>query len=79
MESALRIKTKVLVGNKVEIELPPGSVGQEVEVFVVLPPQHESRRGDVLDLLDTIRTSHQGRTISEIDRQIQGERESWKY
>lgn len=37
MQSALRVTTKVLSGNKVEVQLPPGSEGQEVDVFVVLP------------------------------------------
>lgn len=36
MQSALHITTKVLPGNKVEVQLPPGSEGQEVNVFVVL-------------------------------------------
>jgi len=37
MQSAIRITTKVLAGNKLEIQVPPGSVGEEVEVFVILP------------------------------------------
>lgn len=37
MQSALHITTKVLPGNKIEVELPSGSEGQEVDVFVVLP------------------------------------------
>jgi hypothetical protein len=37
MQSAIRITTKVLAGNKLEIQVPPGSVGEEVEVFVTIP------------------------------------------
>ena len=37
MQSPIRITTKVLAGNKLEIEVPPGSVGEEVEVFVIIP------------------------------------------
>ena len=37
MQSAIRITTKVLAGNKLEIQVPPGSVGEEVEVFVMRP------------------------------------------
>ena len=37
MQSALHITTKVLPGNRLEVELPPGSEGQEVTVFVLLP------------------------------------------
>jgi hypothetical protein len=37
MQSAIRITTKVLAGNKLEIQVPPGSVGEEVEVFAIVP------------------------------------------
>jgi len=30
MQSAIRITTKVIAGNKLEIQVPPGSVGEEV-------------------------------------------------
>ena len=36
MQSALHVTTKVLPGNRVEIQLPSGSEGQEVNVFIVL-------------------------------------------
>jgi hypothetical protein len=37
MQSALHITTKVLPGNRVEVQLPSSSEGQEVNVFIVLP------------------------------------------
>ena len=37
MQPALHITTKVLPGNRVEVQLPSGSEGQEVNVFIVLP------------------------------------------
>ncbi|WP_416670676.1 hypothetical protein [Egbenema bharatensis] len=37
MQSALHITTKVLPGNRIEIQLPALTEGEEVEVFVVLP------------------------------------------
>ncbi len=37
MQSALHIATRVLPGNKIEVQLPPGSEGEEVNVFIVLP------------------------------------------
>jgi hypothetical protein len=36
MQSALHITTKVLPGNRVEVQLPSGSEGQNVDVFIVL-------------------------------------------
>ena len=77
MHSAIRITTKVLSGNKVEIELPPGSVGEEVEVIVILPEKPQPGRRRVLELLEEIRSRHPSRTIEEIDRELQAERNSW--
>lgn len=37
MQSALHITTKVLPGNRIEIQLPSLSEGEEVDVFIVLP------------------------------------------
>ena len=39
MQSALHITTKVLPGNRLEVQLPPGSEGKDVNVFIVLPAQ----------------------------------------
>lgn len=77
MQSAIRIKTKVLPGNKLEVELPPGSVGEEVEVFVILPEKPKPGRRNVMELLEEIRSRHPSRTVEEIDRDLQSERNSW--
>ncbi|WP_404788978.1 hypothetical protein [Altericista sp. CCNU0014] len=37
MQSALHITAKVLPGNRIEVQLPSGSEGQEVDIFIVLP------------------------------------------
>jgi hypothetical protein len=76
MQSAIRITTKVIAGNKLEIQVPPGSVGEEVEVFVIIPEKPPWRR-KVLELLTEIRSRHVCRTIEEIDRELQEERNSW--
>jgi len=44
MQPAIRITTKVLAGNKLEIQVPPGSVGEEVEVFVIIPEKLQSSK-----------------------------------
>lgn len=77
MQSAIRITTKVLPGNKVEIQLPSGSVGEEVEVFVILPEKPQIGRRKVLEILEEIHSRHTFRTIEEIDRKLQSERDSW--
>lgn len=77
MQSAIKIKTKVLSGNKIEIELPPGSEGAEVEVFVVLPEKPKPGRRNVLELLEEIHKHGPFRTVEEIDRDLKLERDSW--
>ena len=71
MQSAIRITTKVLAGNKLEIQVPPGSVGEEVEVFVIIPEKPQGLRRKVLELLTKIRSRHVSRTVEEIDRELQ--------
>lgn len=71
MQSAIRITTKVLAGNKREIQVPPGSVGEEVEVFVIIPEKLQGGRRKVLQLLTEIRSRHVSRTVEEIDRELQ--------
>jgi hypothetical protein len=77
MQSAIRITTKVIAGNKLEIQVPPGSVGEDVEVFVIIPEKSERGRRKVLELLTEIRSRHVSRTVEEIDRELQQERNSW--
>lgn len=71
MQSAIRITTKVLAGDKLEIQVPPGSVGEEVEVFVIIPEKPKGGRRKVLELLTEIRSRHVSRTVEEIDRELQ--------
>ncbi|MDY6783452.1 MAG: hypothetical protein SW833_13080 [Cyanobacteriota bacterium] len=77
MQSAIKIKTKVLPGNKVEIQVPPGSEGEEVEVFIVLPERPQTQPQNVLEILEEIHKHGPFRTTEEIDRDLQIERESW--
>lgn len=77
MQSALRITTKILPGNKIEIEVPQASVGDSVDVFVVLPEKVETKKRSVLDIIEESRSRHPSRTTEEIDRQLQEERSSW--
>lgn len=53
MQSALRIETKVLPGNRIEINLPseavPDSVGQTIEVIIILPEKPKLMRQNILE------------------------------
>ena len=77
MQSALRITTKVLPGNKIEVQLPPGSEGEEVDVFIVLPEKSKAERRNVLKIIEEARKRHASRTAEDIDRQLRVERDSW--
>jgi hypothetical protein len=43
MQSSLHITTKVLPGNKIEIEIPEAQIGDSVDVFVVLLEKVETK------------------------------------
>jgi hypothetical protein len=83
MQSALRIETKILPGNKIEINLPsgavPDSVGQTIEVIVLLPEQKPViEKQSILELLEEIhRQRPVGRSVEEINRSLQAERDAW--
>ncbi|MEH1789088.1 hypothetical protein [Nostoc sp.] len=70
MQSALRITTKVLTGNKIEIEIPEAEIGDSVDVFVILPEKSEPKYRSVLDIIEESRRRHPSRTAEDIDRQL---------
>ncbi|MBD2431578.1 MULTISPECIES: hypothetical protein [Fischerella] len=78
MQSALHITTKVLPGNKIEIEIPEAQIGDSVDVFVVLPQKVETKKRSVIEIIEESRSRHPSRTAEDIDRQIQEERLSWE-
>ncbi|MEH2141781.1 hypothetical protein [Nostoc sp.] len=71
------LTTKILPGNKIEIEIPEAEIGDSVDVFVILPEKPASKRGSVLELIEQARSKHAFRTTEDIDRQLQQERDSW--
>ncbi|WP_334955697.1 hypothetical protein [Nostoc sp.] len=77
MQSALRITTKVLPGNKIEIEIPEAEIGDSIDVFVILPEKTEPKHRSVLDIIEESRRRHPSRSAEDIDRQLQEERLSW--
>ncbi|MEH2181104.1 hypothetical protein [Nostoc sp.] len=83
MQSALRIETKVLPGNKIEITLPDDtlstSVGQTIEVIVLIPEQKTTLEGQsIMHLLEEIHKQRPvGRSVEEINRDLEAERDAW--
>ncbi|MFN6564421.1 MAG: hypothetical protein RMY28_032145 [Nostoc sp. ChiSLP01] len=82
MQSALRIETKVLPGNKIEITLPDDtlstSVGQTIEVIVLIPQKTTLEGQSIIHLLEEIHKQRPvGRSVEEINRDLQAERDAW--
>jgi hypothetical protein len=77
VQPALHLTTKVLPGNKIEIEIPEGEIGDTVDVFVVLPEKAKSKKRSVLEIIEESRSRNNLRSAEDIDRQIREERESW--
>ncbi|MEG3918509.1 hypothetical protein QUA07_05080 [Microcoleus sp. T3_A4] len=81
MRSELRIETKVLPGNKIEINLPAdmlsSSVGQTIEVIVLLPERPQLMRQNILEWIEQARSRGTFRSVEEINRDLQAERDSW--
>jgi hypothetical protein len=78
VQPALHITTKVLPGNKIEIQVPEAEIGDSVDVFVILPEKAETKKRSVLDIIEESRRRHASRTAEDIDRQLQEERASWE-
>jgi hypothetical protein len=72
-----------LPGNKIEISLPEAtalaSVGQTIEVIVLLPEQKSILESQsIMPLLQEIhKQCPVGRTVAEINRDLQIEKEAW--
>ncbi|MBD2610232.1 hypothetical protein H6G94_02895 [Nostoc punctiforme FACHB-252] len=78
MQSALRIETKVLPGNKIEITLPADtlstSVGQTIEVIVLIPQKTILEEQSIIHLLEEIHKQRPvGRSVEEINRDLEAE------
>jgi hypothetical protein len=77
MQPALHLTTKVLPGNKIEIEIPEGEIGDTVDVFIVLPEKPKAKKRSALEIIAESRSRNELRSAEDIDRQIQEERDSW--
>jgi hypothetical protein len=78
MQSAVRITTKVLPGNKIEIQVPEAQEGDSVDVFVVLPEKVETKKRSAVDILNELPGKQLFKTAEEADKYLQEERESWE-
>ena len=82
MQAAFKTTTKVLPGNKIEIQLPSGSKGDEVDVIIVLRgnvllEKSSSQQRNVIEIIEEAHRNRAGMTVEQIDTYLQEERASW--
>jgi hypothetical protein len=78
MQAALRITTRVLPGNRIEITAPGLTEGAPVDVFLVLPETPASPCRSVLEFLDSLPPGPRlFKTSEEADRYLREERDTW--
>jgi hypothetical protein len=77
VQSTLHVKTKVLPGNKIEISLPELKEGDPVEVFLLLPEGPTIPPRSALEIIEGLSGHRLFQSPQEVDRYLQGERNSW--
>lgn len=77
MESAVRVKTAVLPGGRIEITDPELRPGDEVEVIVLAQAPAPTRRRPLADILAEAPGGRLFRSADEVDAYLREERESW--
>jgi hypothetical protein len=79
MQSALHVTTTIQAGNKIELQVPDGGIGDIVEVFVILAERESipTKQQSILAMIDTIHSQQPHRTADEIEQQIQAARDGW--
>ena len=80
MQSALHITTTIQPGNKIELQIPDGGIGDTVEVFIILADKSTTptKQQSILATIDTIHSQQPHRTAEEIEQQIQEARDGWE-
>lgn len=76
MESALRVSTTVLRGNKIEIDAPGLKEGEPVDVFVFPAESVHAPRCSALDIIQSRKGHRLFSSVEEVDRYLRQEREA---
>ena len=79
MQNALHIKTTVLPGQRIEITAPLLNEGDAVDVFLVLPSPASRGSRAALEIIRCLRGRRLFETTDDVDRYLEGERESWDH
>ena len=77
MQSALRMTTRVLPGNRIELTSPDLPEGEAVDVLLLFPPKRTDE-GSVTDFLDNLPDGPRRRqSWREIEAEFNAERDAW--
>jgi hypothetical protein len=80
MPTTIHVRTTVLPGGKVEVEVPGATAGQAVEVVVTVPdpvPADKPPMG-IYDLIMSFKPSSKtAEEWEQFDREFQAEKDSW--
>jgi hypothetical protein len=71
----VRVRTKVLPGNKIEVSSPELAVGSEVDVEI---SQNPEPRRTFRDIVRDLPPGQLFKTPEEVDEYIRQERDSWE-
>ncbi|MBK9715543.1 MAG: hypothetical protein IPO81_30300 [Kouleothrix sp.] len=77
MQTALRVKTTILAGGKIEIADPQLRSGEIVEVIILLPEVHEPVRRAAFDILADAPGHRLFKTPAEVEAYIREKRDAW--
>ena len=76
MQTALRIKTTILSGGRIEISDPHLRSGETVEIIVLLPESQNTARRSALDILAEAPGQRLFKTAAEVETYLREERDS---
>lgn len=77
MESAIRVKARVLPGNRIEITAPELTEGEDIDVLLIVPAG-ATRQDSVVDFLDSLpHGPRRPQSWQEIDAAFNAERDAW--
>jgi hypothetical protein len=78
MQAALRVKTTVLPGGKIEVTDPQLPSGEAVDVIVLFPEPPATPRRSISDVLAEAPGHILFQTTEDVDAYLREERDSWE-
>jgi hypothetical protein len=78
MAKAIKIKTTVLPGHRIEVTDPELTVGQVAEVIVLVEEAAGKKRTSMLDFIASLpERHHTPEEWAQIEAELQADRDSW--